>query len=98
MALFRSLLAGLAGGAGPAFWLPGQRADLREHTSHHPGEERIAGSRVWQGVLGPPLRQRKVTCEERAICRCGQDRYAQLRRAGADLGHAGLGPAADGTG
>jgi hypothetical protein len=55
-----ALFRGLAGDAGPAFWLPGQRADLREHTSHRPGEERIAGSRVLQGVLGLLLRQRKV--------------------------------------
>ena len=64
-ALFRGLLAGLAGDAGPAFWLPGQRADLGEQQSQQPEADQVAGCRVLQGVLGPPLRQRKVAAPER---------------------------------
>ncbi len=46
----------------------------------------------------PAARQREVGGEERAPCRRGDDHSAQLGRAFADLGGAGFGPAAGGTG
>jgi len=94
---FRGLLAALPGDADLAFWLPGQRIGPGEQSSQHPEADWIAGRRFSQGVLGPPLRERKVAGKERAPCGCGDDRCANLGRTRTGLGDAGFGPDADGA-